>query len=165
MKTLFLNFKQIIGFALITSASATWADINLASGNFNHSQVDYQNFAEPELTITRNYNSANAESPANLSPFISRGWSLSFLSEQLYVQRNYTVYTEIYGPYADNGSGYSKTRTYPWLGHAIVYGGAGEQLSLLSRGGVWTSLSDSKAVITCNNPTSYYMVPVQTNIE
>jgi len=162
---LFLN--TFIGIMTLFSVMQSYAEINPASGNYSHAYIDYQNAAEPFLSLKRTFNSSNAK---NLSTAIGvlgkAGWSMPFLTEQLVVIRPYTTYTKVYGPYyktnADwSQSTYYKTQNYSWPGHAVIYGAAGEQLALRSDTPTsWASLTDKKATITCASYSEITLNPI-----
>ena len=121
--------STLVGAATLLSFTQSYAEINPASGNYSHTYIDYQNAAEPFLSLKRTFNSSNTK---NLSTAIGvlgkAGWSMPFLTEQLVVTRPYTTYTKVYGPYYHYPDGkqstYYKTQNYSWPGHAVIYGAA-----------------------------------------
>ena len=158
--------STLVGAATLLSFTQSYAEINPASGNYSHTYIDYQNAAEPFLSLKRTFNSSNTK---NLSTAIGvlgkAGWSMPFLTEQLVVTRPYTTYTKVYGPYYHYPDGkqstYYKTQNYSWPGHAVIYGAAGEQLALRSNvPNSWVSLTDKKATITCTSYSDITTKPI-----
>ncbi|QDQ25023.1 RHS repeat protein [Chitinimonas arctica] len=163
MKLNFPAFAVAKVFAVAALPVSTFAAIHPANASYSHSVVDYENVAEPELSLVRTYSSANAHAAFQVpaGALGNPGWTLPFLTEQLFLIRPYTRFTHTYGPFykirESDGqpTTYYETRTFNWPGRAVIFGAQGEQLMLSSdtATGPWRVMSDRKASVECIAPT------------
>jgi len=132
------------------------AAINQGNGNFTHAAKDYSNIAETALSLARNYNSGNTASGP-----LGQGWSMSYLTERLVVTQPETAITETWGPYYGNydpvtrsSPSYSRSRSYSFPGHAVMYLSDGKPRAMNTASGSWKMSGDTKAEVTCVSPYS-----------